>query len=302
MKKIWVSGLMNVETTVKIGEFPIEYAPVEYSFFGVKSSVSGVGVNVVGALKKLGDEVVFASLIGKDDEGDRIIKHMEEAGVDTSLIKRSLDETPTSIIMYDDSGKRKIICDLKNIQDMQYPVKKVDLEKEMKQCDIAVICNINFNRDILKSAKNAGVLIATDVHVLEQVQDEYNRDFMRYADILFLSDEKIKNREEEFLRSLADEYPNLKVIVLGRGSLGASMYLRDSDEIVFRPAVKNPAVVNTVGAGDALFSSFLHYYAKGLDPVSCLDKAQAFASYKIGFNGGAAGFATEEEVEAYGVS
>ena len=64
-----------------------------------------------------------------------------------------------------------------------------------------------------------------------------------------------------------------------------------------RAAVAVGEVVNTVGAGDALFSSFLHYYAKGYKPADALDRAQIFASYKIGFNGASVGFANEQLVE-----
>ena len=34
MSKILVCGLTNVETTVKVGSFPINYCPIEYNFFG----------------------------------------------------------------------------------------------------------------------------------------------------------------------------------------------------------------------------------------------------------------------------
>ena len=56
-------------------------------------------------------------------------------------------------------------------------------------------------------------------------------------------------------------------------------------------------VVNTVGAGDALFSAFIHYYAKGLDPVACLRRAQIFAAAKIRVSGASRGFVTEAEIE-----
>ena len=51
MKKILVSGLINTETTVKIKQFPIEYFPIDYSFFGVNTRVSGVAYNLAKALK-----------------------------------------------------------------------------------------------------------------------------------------------------------------------------------------------------------------------------------------------------------
>ena len=63
------------------------------------------------------------------------------------------------------------------------------------------------------------------------------------------------------------------------------------------PAVNVNEVVNTVGAGDALFSSFIHFYAKGLKPIDCLKRAEVFAAYKIGFDGASVGFTDEETVE-----
>ena len=57
-------------------------------------------------------------------------------------------------------------------------------------------------------------------------------------------------------------------------------------------------VVNTVGAGDALFSSFLHFYAKGYGPEDALRRAQLFAAHKITVSGASNGFVDEETVEA----
>ena len=90
-----------------------------------------------------------------------------------------------------------------------------------------------------------------------------------------------------------------KVIVLGRGVKGALMYLGEKDEFVELPAVKTGDVVNTVGAGDALFSAFVHFYAKGLEAAECLKRAQIFASLKIAYNGASLGFASEEEIERW---
>ena len=56
-------------------------------------------------------------------------------------------------------------------------------------------------------------------------------------------------------------------------------------------------LVNTVGAGDALFSAFNHYYAKGSAPVEALQRAQIFASAKIGISGASKGFIAEDRVE-----
>ena len=64
-------------------------------------------------------------------------------------------------------------------------------------------------------------------------------------------------------------------------------------------AVKTNEIVNTVGAGDALFSAFIHFYAKGMEASECLKRAQIFASLKIAYNGASLGFASEEEIEGW---
>ena len=40
-----------------------------------------------------------------------------------------------------------------------------------------------------------------------------------------------------------------------------------------------------------------HFYAKGLEPIECLKRAEIFAAYKIGFDGASVGFCDEEMVE-----
>ena len=81
------------------------------------------------------------------------------------------------------------------------------------------------------------------------------------------------------------------------GGKGALMYVKSDDKFYELPAYKAPKIINTVGAGDSLFSAFIHFYAKGLNPVECLKRAQAFAAYKIGFDGASEGFADEKTIE-----
>jgi ribokinase len=120
---------------------------------------------------------------------------------------------------------------------------------------------------------------------------------MQCADILFLSDEGIGDDYRSFLAELGSIYHN-RIIVLGRGSKGAALYLPDEKQFHELSAVQVGPVVNTVGAGDALFSCFLHSYAKGLSPLESLHRAQLFASAKIGTSGASNGFITEQQLES----
>lgn len=294
MKNILISGLVNTETTVRVRQFPIHYYPIDYPFFGVGTDVSGVAYNIARAMRTLGDQVTLLSMTGSDFQSEYIKHELACAGIDASYIKPCLKETPSSVVLYDGEGKRQIYCDLKDIQEASYGFSADVCEG----FDIVVACNTNFNRELLRQAKAAGKMVATDVHVLSNIWDDYNRDFMQYADILFLSDEGIGEDYRGFLTELEQTY-GTKIIVLGRGSKGAAMYLKEQDSFFELPAVRVGEVVNTVGAGDALFSSFVHYYAKGMEPLEALARAQIFASAKIRVSGASKGFVTEADVEAF---
>ena len=294
-KKILVSGLVNIETTVAVRGFPINYYPIDYPFFGVNSNVAGVGCNIAKALTALGDEVELFSFTGNDYEAGRIFSELDSKGIATHNIHRSLKNTPTSVILFDPEGKRQVYCDLKDIQEQM--LRPEDMSDVLAEADAAALCNINFNRALIKKARQMHKLTATDVHVLDNVENDYNRDFMENADILFLSDEGLPCSHEDFIRQLHERYHN-RVIVIGMGAKGALLLDSAEKRLINVPAYDKAKVVNTVGAGDSLYSSFLHYYVKGFSAEDSLRRAVIFAGIKIGFNGAGVGFSDESQIEA----
>lgn len=291
---ILVSGLLNTETTAAVRSFPIPYYPIDYAFFGVDTAVSGVAFNLAKALTTLGDNVLLTAMTGQDFAAAYILDTLRKLGIPTEHVHPSLRQTPSSVVLYDPNGQRQIYCDLKDIQETAYDFSPAVLDG----IDLVAACNINFNRPLLQLAKQAGKTIATDVHVLSDLHDAYNREFMEYADILFLSDEMVGEHYQECLYALAETYP-CSIIVMGRGAKGAAIYLRESGRITEMPAACVGTVVNTVGAGDALFSAFLHFYGRGLAPLEALERAQVFAAHKITVSGASQGFVTEKTVEEW---
>ena len=294
MKKILVCGLINIETTLNIEKFPVEYSPVRYLFNKTFTSVSGVGFNIAKSLNTLGSKIEFVSVLGKDIAGALVRKNIEQTGIPTHYILGSdHTQTPQSTILYDLKGKRQINVDLKDIQKIRISNELMD--EAAINCNIAVLCNINFTRDHLKRLSKK-MLIATDVHTIDNIHDEYNRDYMEYSDILFFSHEKIRLKETTFIKELNYIFPK-KIIICGIGKDGALMYSAKSKKTYHFPAVKIFDVVNTIGAGDALFSSFLHFYNKGITEEEALKKAVFFAGRKIEKQGAAEGFLSEDALE-----
>lgn len=292
-KHILVSGLINLETTLKVDSFPLTYEPVRFPFFGVNSRVAGVGFNLSKALHTLGSRVELLSLVGRDEVGQLAQKAVADLGLNTGYLLPELEAQAQAVIIFEPSGQRMIHTDLKDIQDRSYPVEM--FERALQNASIAVLCNINFSRALLPIAKAKGVPVATDVHTISNLEDSYNADFMAAADILFQSHEKLPVSPEEWVRQVSGRYGK-KLMVVGLGANGA-LLSEDGSSILHIPAVQPRPVVNTIGAGDSLFASFLHFYGKGLEPHQALRRAVFFAGYKIGSNGAAEGFLSEAELE-----
>ena len=126
MTRILVSGLINIETTLWVDSFPLTYEPVRYPFFGINSTVSGVGYNIARALTVLGEEVAFLSLIADDLAGGQVRLSLARDGIVDSLVLSAMLATAESVIIYDRQGKRQIHTDLKDIQERAYPVDQFD--------------------------------------------------------------------------------------------------------------------------------------------------------------------------------
>lgn len=296
MTRFFVAGLINIETTLAIESFPLEYSPDNYPFFGVQSTVSGVGLNIAKALTTLGNRVDLASLIGRDVNGWLVREKLAEVGVSDDLVISQLSETAQSVIIYEREGRRQIHTDLKDIQKRSYPLDKA--EDSLSACELAVICNINFSRHLLALAKQLGKPIATDVHTQSSLDDDYNRDYYKAADILFMSDEKFPGTPEQMASEVMDRF-HPKIFVIGMGKKGALLAVRSDDFIGRFEAVRTREVVNSIGAGDALFSAFLDRYMRFRDPYAAIRGAMVFASYKIGEKGAAQGFLTSGELDEW---
>jgi len=197
------------------------------------------------------------------------------------------------VILFDKDGQRQINVDLKDIQDRTYP--EPLFQQASTGCSLFALCNINFSRPLLRPAKETGKPIATDVHAISNLDDDYNRDFMAAADILFMSDELLPCSPEEWARKVVNRFGN-EIVVVGLGADGVLLCVKHDNFLERVPAHPAPKIINTIGAGDALFSAFVHFYAKKRDPYVAIQKAAIFAAHKISVACAADGFLTEQEV------
>ena len=87
MKKILVSGIINIETSLKVDSFHLNDIKVVYPFFGISSRVSGSGMNIAKAISTLGAKPLLFSLVGKDNSTGTVYEEMHKYNISTKYIK-----------------------------------------------------------------------------------------------------------------------------------------------------------------------------------------------------------------------
>jgi hypothetical protein len=105
--------------------------------------------------------------------------------------------------------------------------------------------NAAFSRPLLSQVKAAGASIATDLQTASESSRAYDTDFLRAADVIFLSQEKLAVEPETFVSTLW-ERTGARVVVVGMGASGALLRLRRGKSRRVSAISVRP-IVNTAG-------------------------------------------------------
>lgn len=295
MKPILVSGLINLETIVQLDGFPLEYAPMRLLTHRITSGPAGIGYNLSRALTTLGSSVRLVSMLGNDRAGAFLRQVLAADGISAEFVTSQLAETNLSVILCDPGGRRAFLADPKDVPGQVYPESL--FFKALDGCALAALGLVSFSQPLIGLARGAGVPIACDLQTYTRLDDPYLQERLASSSILFVSGDGLELAPAEWARqALSMAKSGLEAIVIGLGEDGALLAVKESGLVQHFPAVFTRPVAGTVGAGDALFSAFIHFYAAGYPPAEALGRAQVFASYKIGENGSAQGFISAGEV------
>lgn len=293
MEKVIVIGNSLLEISIPANHMGIAAGEVIFTQNDIQTCVSGIGFNVALSLHTLGRELEFLTLLGQDAVGTLIRAQIVEKGISANLVRQTEAESGIAIIRSQAGATPGILLDLKQAHDRKRifeipPVHYSDFS-------LAVCCFIRFSEGMLDGFSSAGIPIASDVQVIDDVNDPEKQPYLEHSEILFLSNQAIAGHEAAFLKALKKRYRS-RIIAVGMGEKGTLMALRDQDELWHFPAVFTRPVVNTIGCGDALFSCFLHGYLKSGDPVRAMSEACVYASYKAGESGASRGFLNPDEL------
>lgn len=293
MGKFLVAGIVQRETIVKVDKIPVEYAGVTMKPNTIFTSSGGDAYNESLALKWLGNSVDLMTMVGRDESMELINPKGSEVKLVTDYVLPRLYHTPVAVVFYDNGRKQQIFEDIKDIRDVSYDMNL--FYERAARAEMLVLSNANFCRPLIRIGVELRKPIAVNIREYREDKLIYNEDYLRAADILYVSDDHLIDDPYEFVKSMAAKY-RPEIIILGQGEAGLILYDKNKNIIAHYNAVRTHEVVNTVGAGNALFSCFLHFYNITHDSVFAIKNALLFASYKIGFIGTSNGFMTEQEI------
>lgn len=256
--RVVVIGIANQQTSMPVDSFPFDYAPWRPVNGQIRHTVGGVGFNVARVISTFGNMVALASPIGEDYPAALIDAEAYRYNISTHLCRRELVRTPRSVVLHDPSGRRMVNSDLTDAADFAFDPE--DLLPDVERADLVVLASLPLVRPLIAPLRDAAKLYAVDLHDVRHPEGTSIRDFLA-ADLINLSNEHLRGREFEVLKSLRED-SSAKLISMTLGEEGALILTPEMDDPVHIPVRKVDAV-STVGAGEVYWGVTLHYFVKG---------------------------------------
>lgn len=285
-----ILGTAGLQINVPIESFPYEYKSIMFMDDKVHMDIAGVGYSHCLILGGLEDTPTFLTGIGNDIFASVIEQAVANTGA-KCLVDRKDKETLVSVILYDENGKRSILREGR--MDYKYKMNPQTYKNLENNYDVALFSMSGFSKDMLPIVKNKGIPIVCDMQTVDNLTNDYGRDFMEYSDIIFFSNDHYEGDICTLLNQLYKQY-KFKIIGVGMGAEGCKLCV--DGNIKHYLAVPTEAK-NTVGAGDALFGCFVHCYFNGDSAEVSIQKAQIFAAEKIKHATASKGFMSKDELE-----
>ncbi|WP_426349921.1 carbohydrate kinase family protein [Alloiococcus sp. CFN-8] len=282
-----------------VGELLIDMIATEYGddfqcstykkFFG------GSPANIAMNVKKLGVNSLIASAVGDDGLGRYLTKHIQEAGLDTSLIDKV--DFSTSMVMVTKSKNsptpifyrgadynlgftshlEEAVANSKIVHFSCWPLSRNPVRNTIEK--------------VIEAAKKYGSLLCFDPNYHPMIWEkgeagiDYVKSIIGKVHIVKPSEDDAerlfgKDEPEKQINKFLDLGAKLVVMTLGKDGAIASNGI---ETIKFNTMATE--IVDTTGAGDAFWSGFYAAVVKGHTIKEALDLGFAVSAYKLKYLG-----------------
>lgn len=275
--KIVVVGVTSLYMSVPVDEFPVRYQPSRSPAW-LRAGAAGAGCHIAKVLHGLGNEVNLCTVIGQDPPGT-LIRAELAAGGWPGPGAVEVKASSLGVVLVAPDGRRMGQPYLAVVNSVEYPAEV--FRRNLRGADLAILTNSRFARPLLRYARQQGIPIAVDVHLIADINDSYNQPWLEVADVIFCSHERLPCSPAEWVRQIFEHYPGCAIAGIGCAANGCVLGLRDG-RLVRVPAASPRGVVSTAGAGDTLFASFLHGWLATGNPIRAIERAVLYAGWAIG--------------------
>ena len=266
--------MKKIYDIVSLGEILIDFVPDGYDSFGDEKflcKAGGAPLNVLATCAKFGLKTAFIGKVGNDIFGKKLIKTLDENGIDSSsVITDKVYNTTLAFVKLSENGDRDFSFYRNFGADIFIDKSEVDAEK-IALSKIFHFGSLSFTDEPMKSATEAALKTAKESGCIISYDPNYRpplwkceadavaamRKNLRFADIVKLS------REEAFLIAETEDIEKaikiikaygVKAVIITDGA--GDVYFSTDSEIQSLPAIKVKAV-DTTGAGDIFFGTLL---------------------------------------------
>ena len=251
---VTVIGNVGIDSNIYFPDNQVKYNR-ESNFTENLDYIGQAGGYTSRGYARLGKQTAFIGYVGDDYLGKFIRREFRRDRIDSTAMFIDPAGTARSINFMFPDGSRKNFYDGKS---------HLNLTPDLRVCStilsrtkLAHFHIPNWARRLLPIARKHAAVIACDIQDVTNLNDEYRRDFVSFADILFFSTVNYAS-PEPFIRHFQKLNPQ-QIIIAGMGSRGCA--LGNNGKIAyFKPVKLDKPVIDTNGAGDSLAVGFLSSY------------------------------------------
>ncbi|MEN8904940.1 MAG: carbohydrate kinase [Clostridiales bacterium] len=266
-----------------IGEVLIDFLSLERSdnnklFF--EGNPGGAPANVMACISKFGGKTNFIGKVGNDIFGEYLKKFLKDKKINVESLSISNDvNTTLAFVKLDNSGDRKFSFYRNPGADTQLSVDDINFNSILNS-KIIHFGSLSLTNEpsktttieVLKYSKKKNKIISFDPNYRDSLWSgekqavDMIKNGMYYADIVKMSEEELflltnENNIEKGIRLIKNNF-DLNIILITLGSKGCYYCFKN---FIGKVNPVNAQTIDTTGAGDIFFGSFLYYLINKLN-------------------------------------
>ncbi len=249
----------------------VSFGEIVFDLFEGEAHLGGAPLNFAFYLRQFGVSVALVSAVGRDALGERALRSLATAGIDTTWVESGMRPTGTVDVNLMDGEPQFTVSDGAAWEAIRIRGDLAGLRPEL----------LYFGTVALKTAANRATLHTLGSlgprHILLDLNlrpGQHSRDLvMKALDMATIV--KMNEDEWQFVREMTSQESlaglmedfGLEMIALTRGPMPATLYVSGEEHV---EEVPKAAVADTIGAGDAFSAALAAGVIRGAPPGDVL--------------------------------